>query len=122
ETTGREGRPLRKVEDAMSFMFSPYAMEWQIRGMLVGGRVPIFEDMSVPFDFTAPYLHEFSGAKVRLHFDPTAHKCFATPVLLQDWQGHRAGEILPRLQQVNETTGYIRMVMGWGDDVGTAGL
>ena len=116
------GRPLRKVEEAQPLQFAPYAMEWKVKGMLVGGRVPIFEDMSVPFDFSAPYLHEFNGAKVRLHFDPTAHKCFATPVLLQDWQGHRAGEVLPPLQQINETTGYIRMVMGWGEDIGTAGL
>lgn len=115
-------RPLRQLADADAFMFEPYAMEWTVKGMLVGGRVPLFDDMSVPFEFTAPYLHEFNGAKVRLHFDPSAPKCIATPVLLQDWQGHRAGEVLPRLQQVNETTSYIRMVLGWGDNVGTAGL
>jgi len=116
------GQPLRRLDESMQFMFAPYAMEWKVKGMLVGGRVPIFEDMSVPFDFSAPYLQEFSGAKVRMHFDPTAHKCFGTPVLMQDWNGHRAGEILPPLQQINETTGYIRMILGWGDDIGTAGL
>jgi len=104
------------------FMFAPFAMEWTVKGMLVGGRVPIFEDMSVPFDFSAHWLQEFSGARLRLHFDPTAPHCLATPVLLQAWNGHRAGEVLPPLTQVNETTGYIRMVLGWGEDSGTAGL
>jgi len=124
EKWARETRdnPLRQIESAMAFMFAPYALEWTVKGMLVGGRVPLFEDMSVPFDFSAPYLQEFNGARVRLHFDPTAHKCFATPVLMQDWNGHRAGEVLGQLQQVNETTGYIRMILGWGDDAGTIGL
>ena len=125
ETTARDGspsRPLRKIDQAMMFLFNPYALEWKVKGLLVGGRVPIFEDMSVPFDFSAPWLQEFSGARMRLHFDPTAPKCFATPVLMQDWRGHRAGEVLPPLAQINEATGYIRMMLGWGDDVGTAGL
>ena len=115
-------RALRKLDEASLFMFAPYAIEWAVKGMLVGGRVPIFEDMSVPFDFTAPWLSEYSGARMRLHFDPTAPKCLATPVLLQAWNGHRAGEVLPPLTQVNETTGYIRMTLGWGADSGTAGL
>jgi hypothetical protein len=115
-------RALRKVDEDEMFMFSPYAIEWTVRGMIVGGRVPIFEDMSVPFDFSAPWLPEFSGAKLRLHFDPTAPKCLATPVLLQDWQDHHAGEVLPPLNQVNETTSYIRLMLGWGDDAGADGL
>jgi hypothetical protein len=115
-------RALRKLDEASMFMFDPYAIEWTVKGMLVGGRVPIFENMSVPFDFTAPWLPEYSGARMRLHFDPTAPKCLATPVLLQAWNGHRAGEVLPSLTQVNETTGYIRMVLGWGEDPATAGL
>ncbi len=115
-------RALRKVDEVKMFMFAPYAIEWTVRGMIVGGRVPIFEDMSVPFDFSAPWLPEFSGAKMRLHFDPTAPKCLATPVLMQAWNDHRAGEVLPPLNQVNETTGYIRLMLGWGDDAGTDGL
>jgi|GEM_PF-1599745 len=114
-------RALRKLDEASLFMFAPYAMEWTVKGMLVGGRVPIFDDMSVPFDFTAHWLPEYSGARMRLHFDPTAPKCVATPVLLQAWNGHRAGEVLPPLQQINETTGYIRMMLGWGEDSGAAG-
>ena len=116
------GRALRKVDEAGMFMFEPYAMEWTVKGMLVGGRVPIFDDMSVPFEFSAPWLPEFSGARMRLHFDPTAPKCLATPVLLQAWNGHRAGEVLPLLTQINETTGYVRATLGWGYDAGTAGL
>jgi hypothetical protein len=113
---------LRRLDDSKLFMFAPCAKEWTVRGMLVGGRVPIFDDMSVPFDFSAHWLHEFDGARMRLYFDPSAPNCSATPVLLQDWHGHKAGEVLPPLQQVNETTGYVRMVLGWGNDSNTAGL
>ena len=115
-------QPMRRMDEARMFMFDPYAVEWTVKGMLVGGRVPIFDDMSVPFEFSANWLSEYSGARMRLHFDPTAPKCLATPVLLQAWNGHRAGEVLPPLAQVNETTGYIRMMLGWGEDSGTAGL
>jgi len=115
-------RPMRKLDSALTYMFEPYALTWKVRGALVGGRVPIFEGMSVPFDFTSPWLHRYHGCRLRLHFDPSAHRCIAVPVLMQDWQGQRAGTVLDPLYQVNETTGYIRMVLGWGDDPGTAGL
>ena len=114
--------PLRRLDESKLFMFAPYAMEWTVRGMMIGGRVPILDEISVPFDFSAEWLHQFSGARLRLHFDPSAPKCFATPVLLQDWQRHKAGEVLGPLEQVNETTGYIRMVLGWGADDFAAGL
>jgi len=68
-------RPMRKLAPEMAFVFEPYAFTWKVRGMLVGGRVPLFEDMSVPFDFDAGRLMEFDGARVRVHFDPLAPKC-----------------------------------------------
>ena len=114
--------PLRCLDESRMFAFAPYAKEWTVKGMLGGGRVPIFENVSVPFDFSAPWLHEFSGAKLRVHFDAMAHKCEATPVLLQAWNGHSTGEVLRPIQQVNETTGYIRTILGWGDDIATRGL
>lgn len=115
-------RPLRHIEPGSEWMFSPYAITWTVRGMLVGGRVPLFEDMSVPFDFSAPWLPEYHGAKLRLHFDACAPRCIATAVLTQDHNGHRAGEILGALEQVNETASYIRLVLGWGEDPSTIGL
>jgi hypothetical protein len=117
---------LRKLEGGHAFMFAPYAMTWTVRGMIVGGRVPIFEDMSVPFDFSAPWLTDWDGARVRVHFDPSSPKCTGVGVLAEDWQGHKAGLVLgptgQPLEQVNETAGYVRLVMGWGNDDRSAGI
>lgn len=115
-------RPMRRLAPELEFAFQPYAMTWTVRGMLVGGRVPLFEDMSVPFDFSAHWLAQYQGAKVRVHFDPAAPKCIGTGVLAEAFAGRPIGTILGTLTQVNETTGYIRTLMGWGDDDPRAGL
>lgn len=115
-------QPLRRIEERNHFMFAPVVMERKVNGMMIGGRVPVFEDLSVPFDFTAPWLCEFHGARLRLHFDPSAPNCLAVPVLMEAWGSHKAGEVLGQLTQINEITGYIRTVLGWGDDAATAGL
>ncbi len=115
--------PLRPESD---WMFAPFLREWTVKGMLVGGRVPMFEGVSVPFDFSAPWLPQFNGAKVRCHFDPADPKCSAKIILAQPWlkEGRqlRAGSILGDAPQVNQHAGYVRLVMGWGDDPHTAGL
>lgn len=121
-TSNLQERPLRQLPAELEFAFAPYAITWTVRGHLVGGRVPLFEEMSVPFDFEAPWLMEYHGAKLRVHFDPSAPKCLATAILTEPWQGKPAGTILGTLSQVNETAGYIRKVMGWGEDDSTAGL
>jgi hypothetical protein len=105
----------------LDFLFSPMAKEWMVRGMLVGGRVPLFEDLSVPFDFSAPWLHEYDGARVRVHFDPSAPRCHGTVVLVEAFHGHRPGEVLGLAQQINEVGNYARMVLGWGGDPQNAG-
>ena len=93
--------------------------------MLVGGRVPLFEEVSVPFDFSAQWLGQFDGAKVRCHFDPTEARCEATVVLLEPGQGtprtFKRGDVLGTAIQINETAGYARLVMGWGDDPASLG-
>jgi hypothetical protein len=114
--------PHSKALDAGSeWLFMPQAKEWTVRGMLVGGRVPVFEDLSVPFDFSAPWLAEYDGAKVRVHFDPAAPRCRGTIVLLSNWSGKKAGEVLGEAGQINEVAGYARLVLGWGDDPTNAG-
>jgi hypothetical protein len=103
------------------WMFAPFVREWKVRGCLVGGRVRIFEDLAVPFDFSAPWLHEFDGARVRCHFNPYADKCRAMLVLLESRGSHRAGDQLGYADQVNEIAGYTRLVLGWGEDPAEAG-
>jgi len=109
-------RPLRRLNPESDWIFSPYVRDWTVRGMLVGGKVPIFEEVSVPFDFSAPWLPQYHGAKVRCHFDPSEARCAATLVLLENHGPHRAGDVLGPALQINETAGYVRLVMGWGDD------
>jgi hypothetical protein len=119
-----EARPferIRRLDPDGLWVFAPYVREWTVRGMLVGGRVPLFEDLSVPFDFSAPWLCEFDGARVRCHFDARDPVCFATVVLLQNWGTHKAGEVLGQAKQINEVAGYARLVLGWADDPQNAG-
>lgn len=113
--------PLPAYDTANDWIFSPYVRDWTVRGMLVGGKVPIFEEVSVPFDFSADWLPNFSGAKVRCYFDPADPDCSAMVVLQENHGQHRAGEILGTARQINETAGYVRLVMGWGHDPVTAG-
>lgn len=117
--------PLRRLSVESEWIFHPYVREWTVRGMLVGGRVPLFEEVSVPFDFSAQWLGQFDGAKVRCHFDPTEARCEATVVLLEPGQGtprtFKRGDVLGTAIQINETAGYARLVMGWGDDPASLG-
>jgi hypothetical protein len=78
--------------------------------------------VSVPFDFTAPWLPDYDGARVRCYFDPADPKCAATVCLAAPWNGRASGTVLGTAQQINDLAGYTRMVMGWGDDPSTAGV
>jgi len=110
-----------RLDPSAEWLFAPVVREWTVRGMLVGGRVPLFEDLSVPFDFSADWLPHFDGAKVRCHFDPAAPDCQATLVLLSSVPGHRPGEVLGTARQINEVAGYARLALGWANDPRQAG-
>ena len=103
------------------WMFSPFRKSWKIKGMIVGGRVPVFEDVSVPFDFSAPWLPNFDGARVKCHFDPADPKCAATLVLEEPWNGRPRGSVLGLASQIGSMGAYVRLVMGWGEDPMTQG-
>lgn len=113
--------PKRQLDAETEWLFSPYIREWTVKGMLVGGRVPLFEDLSVPFDFAADWLPNFDGAKVRVHFNPAAPNCQGMCVLAQDYQNRKAGEVLGLAKQINEVAGYARLVLGWAEDNTNAG-
>ena len=114
--------PLQPLDTANDWIFSPLVREWTVNGNLVGGKVPLMEGLSVPYDFSAPWLIQYHGARVKAYFDPMAPQCFATICLAQNWGTHKAGERLGQAQQINQTTSYIRLVMGYGDDPTTLGL
>jgi hypothetical protein len=75
----------------------------------------------VPHQFQSPILLKFHGSRIRAYFDPADSHCFATLVLAQAWQGYRAGEVIGPAPQVNRTTDYIRLAMGWQADGPGAG-
>lgn len=112
-------RPKLPAESA--WLFSPIVKTNRVKGMLVGCRVPMFEGVSVPFDFSAPWLPQFDGALVTYYFDPAAPKCHATVVLAENWRNHKKGEVLGQASQIGEHASYVRLVMGWGDDPANAG-
>lgn len=115
-------QPLRPCGRDQDWIFSPFTAERKIRGALVGCRVPMFEDFSVPFEFSGDCLPAHNGMRVRLHFNPHAPNCVATAVLLQDSGGRQAGDVLGGLQLVSETAQHFRRILGWGDDDQRAGL
>lgn len=113
--------PLPALSVESEYLFAPFVGEWTVRGMLVGGKVPLFEGLSVPFDFAAEWLPRFTGARVKAFFDPSEARCSATLVLAQNHGTHRAGEVLGTAIQINEVAGYARLAMGWGDDPASLG-
>lgn len=117
----RAEQEMEPLDPETTWMFAPWVGEWTVKGMLVGGKVRLFEELSVPFDFSAPFLPKFDGAKVKCYFDPFEPRCSATIVLQQNWGAHRAGEVLGSAIQINEVAGYARLVMGWADDPVMAG-
>jgi hypothetical protein len=114
--------PGAKLDEQTSQLFAPWQRTWTVRGMIVGGKIPLFEDLSIPFDFSTPWLPQYDGAKVRCHFDPSAPRCTAMVVLAENFHGESAGKILGQAEQINDVAGYSRMVLGFGDDPSNAGL
>jgi hypothetical protein len=113
--------PLRKFSPEMSWIFSPFAADRTVRGMMVRCLIPMFENFSVPFEFGADWLPLYDGKKVRLHFNPREPRCLAKIVLLQNAGQKKPGAILGDAKLIGETASHIRYLMEWGDDDQRAG-
>lgn len=114
-------RPLRPFHDELAWIFAPWSVERTVRGMLVRCRVPMFEDFSVPYEFSAEWLPLHSGRRVRLHFDPRQPRCTAKCVLLEAHGDFKAGQVLGDVELIGETAAHIRLMMGWARDDQRAG-
>lgn len=112
---------LRQFSNEMAWIFSPFSVERKVRGMIVGCKVPMFEDFSVPFEFSAPWLPLHRGKLVRLHFNPREPKCQAKLVLLENSGELKTGSVLGDAQLVGETAQHIRSVLAWATDDQRAG-
>jgi hypothetical protein len=113
--------PLLPFSPDMEWVFSPFAVERKIVGMMVKVRVPMYEDFSVPFEFSAPWMPEHRGKRVRVHFNPSEPECRAKIVLLERSGEHQSGAILGDAELIGETAGHIRMIMDWAQDDQRAG-
>lgn len=111
----RTGR-LRPLPADAAWLFAPEVREWTVAGNTVGGSIRVMDGLSVRYDFAAPWLVEFAGCKVRVHFNPAAPRCEATVVLVHNERDRRADEVLGIAVQVNKTASYARRVLHWGDD------
>lgn len=111
----RERGRLRPLADETAWLFAPEAREWTVQGGTVGGSVQLMEGCSVRYDFAADWLPQYSGHRVRCHFDP-AGAPEATLVLLENSRDRSAGEVLGVAVQINKVARYARRVLGYGDD------
>jgi hypothetical protein len=114
-------KPLRIFSRDMDWILSPFTVERTVRGMMVSCQVPMFENISVPFEFGADWLPHYNGRKVRLHFNPRQPRCLAKIVLLENAGTHKAGDVLGDAQLIGETGANIRYFLNWGDDNQRAG-
>lgn len=114
-------KPLRQFNQDMAWIFSPFSVERKVRGMMARCRVPMFEDFSVPFEFSADWMPLHNGKTVRMHFNPREPRCTAKVVLMESHGQFKEGEILGDAQLIGETAGHIRLIMGWADDNQRAG-
>jgi hypothetical protein len=114
-------KPLRKFSREMEWIFSPFACERQILGMLVKCRVPMFEGFSVPFEFSAPWMPLHRWKKVRVHFNPRLPDCKAKIVLLENSGTNKPGDVLGDADLIGETAAYFRRILQWGKDNPRAG-
>jgi hypothetical protein len=113
---------LREFSREMEWIFSPFAAERKVRGMMVCCRVPIFENFSVPFEFNAEWMPLYNGKLVRIHFNPREPNCVGKVVLLENTGERKAGDVLGDVYQIGETAGHIRMIMNWADEDQQAGF
>lgn len=116
-----ERRRTRSLDPATEWMFWPWMVERTVNNG-VSAKVPLFEDFSVPFTFAATWMPQFHGARVRAYFDPYSEaRSTAMCVLAEDFEGHRAGELLGPALQTNDIAAYARQLLGYGtgpDDMG----
>jgi len=108
---------MRKLEPEQAWLFSPVITDpLTVRGCKVRKSVCLVEGSSEVFDFSAPWMHDYAGALVKLYFNPFAPDCIAMVELAQDFAGQRAGKILGHAEQINWMTRFRRRAMGYGED------
>jgi hypothetical protein len=108
---------MRELRPEQEWIFSPTVADNKGEGYLVRSQNIRTSFLVMPgyswlFDFEAPWLQEYYGARVRLHFNAFEPECPATVVLQREFHGKRAGTVLGVLDQINWLTRHNRRLMG----------
>lgn len=108
---------LRELHPSQEWMFSPTVADNNGEGYLVRKQSVTTSYLVMPgyswvFDFEAPFLQKFYGARVRLHFNAFEPECPAKVVLQAPWQGVKAGTPLGDAEQINMHTRHSRRLFG----------
>ena len=120
---------LRKLDASSAWMFAPHVtdplivqkavIETSVQMVARCGKVP---GESMKFSFgDAPWIYDYIGARVRLHFNPFAADATAKAVLAEPWQGKAAGIILGDMAMTNRHTKLMRRNCYYSDDVDDVG-
>ena len=108
---------MRELHPQEEWIFSPTVADNNGEGYLVRKQSITTSYLVMPgyswvFDFEAPWLQEYFGARVRLHYNAFEPECPAMLVLQQDFHGERAGTVLGQAEQINWLTRHSRRLFG----------
>lgn len=112
---------LRRLAESDAWMCAPHvAGPLTVRGAQIGTSVLLMPGFSQKFTFAAPWLHEWIGALVRLHWNPFAQDSQAKCVLAADFSGARDGLVLGDLDMIDRQARHTRRQWGYSseDDIG----
>lgn len=108
---------LRKLDPESAWIFAPTITDpLLIQGCKVRKSVCLMEGYTEVFDFSAEWMAQLNGVRVKMFFNPFAPDCLATVVLAQTFQGRKAGEVLGVAEQINRMTRFRRRALGYGTD------
>ncbi|HRV31618.1 MAG TPA: hypothetical protein P5169_07885, partial [Kiritimatiellia bacterium] len=104
---------LRPLNPADAWMFAPVVSRpLLVRGQDIRTTFNVMPGFSLQFNFSAPWLHEYYGARVCLHYNPHEPECDAVVTLAEDFNGERAGTVLGDVAQINWHARHNRRLLG----------
>lgn len=113
---------MRPVHTDEEWMFAPAVADGpEGKGLLVRGSTVqtsflVMPGYSLQFDFQAPWLNEFYGARIKFHYNPFITDFQAYAVLGADYGNQKAGDLLGYVAQSNLHTRISRRLLGFGDE------
>ena len=108
---------MRELRPQEEWIFSPTVADnggegYLVRAQNVRTSFLVMPGYSWVFDFEAPWLQDYYGARVRLHYNAFEPECPAMLVLQHEFHGERAGTVLGQAEQINWLTRHSRRLFG----------